>query len=120
MLDSLPKFHFFDCGNSYCGEHYGMRYYLEKRKTEEEKQLYCELWPEPWCREQTPDEEKQNRLFEFTPDGLAQAISWMKQKYEQEQEHWETARKEPWSVSVEKHNQWLQRMREEKERMKSE
>lgn len=66
----------------FAGSHKGMRFMLHQEVIEEEKKLKVYLWSEPFCFEATPDEEKISALFEFSEDGLAQAIAWMNENYE--------------------------------------
>ncbi len=66
----------------FAGSHKGMRFMLHQEVIEEEKKLKVYLWSEPFCFEATPDEEKISALFEFSEEGLAQAIAWMNENYE--------------------------------------
>ena len=66
----------------FTGSHKGMRFMLQQETVEEEKKLKVYLWSEPFGFEATPDEEKISALFEFSEEGLAQAIDWMNENYE--------------------------------------
>lgn len=59
-----------------------MRFMLHQETAGEEKKLKVYLWSEPFGFEATPDEEKISALFEFSEEGLAQAIDWMNENYE--------------------------------------
>ena len=67
-----------DCPGSYKG----MRYMLHQAEIEEEKKLQVYLWPEPFCFEVTPEEQKLTEFFPFSEEGLSQAIEWMNGQYE--------------------------------------
>lgn len=66
----------------FTGSHRGMRFMLHQETAGEEKKLKVYLWSEPFGFEATPDEEKISALFEFSEEGLAQAIDWMNENYE--------------------------------------
>jgi len=102
MLTGLPLFHFFDCGNSYCGEHKGMRYRIEPVKKEEGKELRVILWPEPWCLEKTPESKRRVKSFGYDQAGLDEAIAWLSQAYQAEKETWKAALELPWSEAAAK------------------
>ena len=66
----------------FTGSHQGMRFMLHQEAVDEEKKLKVYIWSEPCGFEATPDEEKVSGLFEFSEDGLSQAIGWMNEHYE--------------------------------------
>ncbi|MDE6622648.1 MAG: hypothetical protein K2K74_19580 [Lachnospiraceae bacterium] len=66
----------------FTGSHKGMRFMLHQETVEEEKKLKVYIWSEPFGFEATPDEEKIAELFEFSEEGLAQAIDWMNENNE--------------------------------------
>ena len=66
----------------FAGSYKGMRFMLHQDPVEEEKKLKVYLWSEPFGFEATPDEQKISRLFEFSEQGLHQAIDWMNEQYE--------------------------------------
>lgn len=47
----------------------------------EDGKIKATVYPEPYCWEATPDEQKEAALFEFSQDGIEQATSWLNQKY---------------------------------------
>ncbi len=57
----------------YTGSHAGIRYYL---CSGDDKLRAC-VYPEPWCFEATPDEDKTWKEFAFSPEGLSEAIEWI-------------------------------------------
>lgn len=64
----------------YTGSHEGMRYRMEAVVREEEKKLLVTVWPEPFNFVTTPDEQKQHEAFDFSGDGITDAIAWMNDK----------------------------------------
>lgn len=66
----------------FTGSHRGMRFMLHQETVDEEKWLKVYIWSEPFGFEATPDEEKVSGLFEFSEEGLSQAIDWMNENYE--------------------------------------
>lgn len=61
----------------YTGSHEGMRYRIEMVVREEEKKLLVTVWPEPFNFVTTPDEQKQHEEFDFSEDGITDAVAWM-------------------------------------------
>ena len=61
----------------YTGSHQGMRYRLEKKEGEDKKKLLVTVWPEPLNFIKTPDELKKQETFDFSDDGIEDAIAWM-------------------------------------------
>uniref|UniRef100_UPI004056D080 GNAT family acetyltransferase n=1 Tax=Agathobacter sp. TaxID=2021311 RepID=UPI004056D080 len=81
----------------YTGSYKGMRFRMRKQESEEKgKYLEVIIYPEPFCFEATPEEEKQAQEFPFTDDGFDEAVAWMNQEYEARKERWERAAKAPW------------------------
>lgn len=66
----------------FTGSHKGIRFMLRMETTEDEKKLKVYLWSEPYGFEATPDSEKISGLFAFSEEGLAEAIEWMNEEYE--------------------------------------
>lgn len=66
----------------FTGSHKGMRFMLHQENVEEEKKLKVYVWSEPFGFDATPDDKKLSELFEFSEEGLAQAIEWMNERYE--------------------------------------
>ena len=58
---------------NHTGSHAGTRYYL---CGSDDKIKAC-IYPEPWCFEATPDEDKQWNEFPFSLEGLNEAIEWI-------------------------------------------
>ncbi|WP_346663296.1 GNAT family acetyltransferase [uncultured Merdimonas sp.] len=74
----------------FSGSHQGMRYYLRAK----DDVLTVFLYPEPWSFERTPDEDKIQKEFPFTQDGLAEALAWIEQSYTEQQAFWNRRRED--------------------------
>ena len=61
----------------FTGSHQGMRYRLECISSEEGKKLLTTVWPEPFNFVTTPEDRKQHEVFEFSEDGITDAVAWM-------------------------------------------
>jgi hypothetical protein len=67
----------------FTGSYEGMRFMLHHETLEDgEKKLKVYVWSEPLGFVATPDEKKLSELFEFSNEGLLEAIAWMNEKYE--------------------------------------
>jgi len=76
----------------YTGSYQGMRYRMCKKETEEQELcLEAVIYPEPFCFEVTPEEEKKAQSFPFTEDGFQEAVAWLNQEYENGKERWSKA-----------------------------
>lgn len=73
----------------YSGSYRGMRFVM----TPVEDKIHTTIWPEPWCLEKTPDEEKQSEDFVLSEEGLSQAKNWLEQQYDAQFERWEAVRR---------------------------
>ncbi len=60
----------------YTASHEGMRYRLGKISGETAK-LQAYVWPEPLNFIKTPDDKKQCAEFEFSEEGIEDAVAWM-------------------------------------------
>lgn len=78
----------------------GMRYQVERTEKEEETFLMATVWPEPFCYEKTPEENKQTKCFPYSEEGLDEVYQWLCDKYEEEKERWEHVRDFPLEDSV--------------------
>ena len=97
MLDCLPIYHWFHCGNPYSGAQGGMRYLVApakkadpadesgKRKIE---YLTATIWPGPWSLEHTADEKQEMAEFPGNQEGLDAAVAWLHERYETEPDKW--------------------------------
>ena len=79
----------------FTGSYQGMRYRMQKKEvplneTSEDTttRLSVYIWPQPFCFDKTNDSEKTEHLFEFSPDGIKEAVDWLNLKYEEEKKRW--------------------------------
>lgn len=63
--------------SAFCGSDGKLRYRLCKQTIEEKDQLVAAYWVGDYCWQVTPDEEKIYRNFEFSTDGIQQAVEWL-------------------------------------------
>ena len=76
----------------FTGSSKGMRFRMEKREQEgEEMALAVTVWPEPCGYDATPKEEREEKLFSFDSDGIAQGVSWINERLETEADRWRKA-----------------------------
>lgn len=61
----------------FTGSHQGMRYRLSCITKEDNKRLQVYVWPEPFNFVTTPEDQKQHEEFDFTQDGIIDAVAWM-------------------------------------------
>ncbi len=73
----------------FSGSHHGMRYYLNSS----EEGLKAWVYPEPWCFERTPEEDKISKSFSFNQEGLDAAVDWINETFKARQDQWELAEK---------------------------
>ena len=66
----------------FSGSHCGMRYYL----TLTDERLTVYLYPEPWCFEATPEDQKERNDFPCNQEGLDEAVVWINERFEAERE----------------------------------
>lgn len=64
----------------FSGSHRGMRYYL----TASGDSLAAYIYPEPWCFEATPEDQKEKREFPLSGEGLNEAVSWIEDRFRKE------------------------------------
>lgn len=77
--------------SEYTGSHQGMRYRLEGVSTEDGKNLKVTVWPEPLNYIMTPDTEKNSKEFDFSEDGIVDAVAWMNDRLFEEKDRWSKA-----------------------------
>lgn len=76
----------------YTACHQGMRYRLEQAADKTgEKKLKATVWPEPFNFFKTPDEQKTSAFFDFSEDGVVDAVAWMNDRLFEDREKWERA-----------------------------
>lgn len=67
----------------FTGSFVGMRYMLEKKKTEETESLLVCAWEEPYAFDKTSEEKKMYKEFPLSEDGLTDAWNWLDEMQEQ-------------------------------------
>jgi hypothetical protein len=72
---------------AYTGSMKGMRYRVNKI----EEGLEAVVYPEPYCYEATPDEQKTKTVFAFSDEGLEQIVNWINQQYEEKIDLWKSS-----------------------------
>ncbi|WP_077611860.1 GNAT family acetyltransferase [Clostridium sp. Marseille-P2415] len=68
----------------YTGSMKGMRYRVKKG----DEGLEAFVYPEPYCYEATPEEQKIKAVFPFSEEGREQAVDWINRQYEEKQTIW--------------------------------
>lgn len=66
--------------DSYTGCNSGLRYRLKKTETESGTVLQAAAWPEPYNFISTPEEQKEYEEFEFSEEGIQNAIDWLNRR----------------------------------------
>lgn len=64
---------------NFTGSCRGMRYNLYIK----DNQLIAATYPQPYCWECTPEEQKSYKFFEASEEGLEAAIAWLNESYEE-------------------------------------
>ena len=76
----------------FSGCHHGMRYYFLCDDSKESFTAF--VYPEPWCFEDTPEDEKESRSFPLSEEGMDQAAAWLFERFESKKDRWQTSSKE--------------------------
>lgn len=63
--------------SAFCGSDGKLRYRLDKQTTDERDTIKATYWIGDYCWQATPDEDKISRNFEFSTDGIYQAVDWL-------------------------------------------
>ena len=71
----------------YSGSYHGMRYYL----TVEDDVLKTYVYPEPFCFEKTPEEQKIFKEIPYDDTAADAAVEWLEVLYEECRSEWEEA-----------------------------
>lgn len=85
MIERIDLFHLpFYKKEAFTGSDRGLRFWigrLESPAKEQDKEnspvLRVTVWPEPFSLKATPEEQKVNRDFPFSEEGLDQAYEWI-------------------------------------------
>lgn len=78
----------------FSGSHSGMRYFFRGDDGKNSTTFSVFIYPEPWCFEQTPEENRETASFPLSEDGMDQAIAWLFERFNAEKEKWLAAEKE--------------------------
>lgn len=82
-------FNYFNYGEAFHGSYKGMRYRIAReplvksRNAEGEGQLRVYSWPEPFAFDKTPEEQLVFKDFEFSEEGVCQAIEYLNGLWEE-------------------------------------
>lgn len=84
MIERIDLFHLpFYKKEAFTGSDRGVRFWIGQARIpkdgqeEEETVLRTIVWPEPFALQATPDEQKTERDFPFTEEGLDEAFAWI-------------------------------------------
>lgn len=81
----------------YTGSMEGMRYMLKKKTVPEGEQeknyLEVIIWPEPYGYAHTEEEKKQRKDFDFSEEGLKEAVGYLNSQFTEQASLWELSRK---------------------------
>lgn len=79
----------------FTGSYQGMRYRMAKAEVpvsegseEMTTRLSVFIWPQPFCFDKTDDALKTQKLFDFSPEGIADAVEWLNNEYINEKKRW--------------------------------
>ena len=74
---------------AFSGSHKGMRYTIKKS----EEGIIVYVYSEPWSFEMTLEEERLIKEFDFSDEGIQEAIAWLNEFYESHRKFWDNASK---------------------------
>ena len=74
--------------SAFTGSYQGMRYRLKKENAEEADVLRVDIWEAPYAYDVTPEEQKENKEFPFSEEGICQAVEWLNDSWQQQEERW--------------------------------
>ena len=63
--------------SEYTGSNSGFRYRIRKMTEGDADRLECTVWPEPFNYVSTPEDQKQRDIFEFSNDGIEDAVRYI-------------------------------------------
>lgn len=78
----------------FSGSHNGMRYLFQGDDGKDSTTFTVFIYPEPWCFEQTPEDQIEQANFPLSEEGMDQAVAWLFERFEVEKERWLDAAKE--------------------------
>ncbi|SDB31029.1 hypothetical protein [Eubacterium oxidoreducens] len=65
----------------FSGSDTSMRYYIRKKTVEDEEVLEAFVYPQPYCFEETKEEEKVSKEFPFSNEGLEEVAAWLNEMH---------------------------------------
>lgn len=83
MIEKPIIFNYYNYKAPYLGSYHGMRYYLAREGEKPDFQLVAITWPEPFCIDVTPEEQKVKKEFPFTEEGYEEAVAWLNQQHKE-------------------------------------
>lgn len=81
MIEKPIIFNYYNYKSPYYGSYHGMRFCLIREGEKPDFQMVAITWPEPFCIEATPDEQKIRKTFAFTEEGYEEAIGWLNEQH---------------------------------------
>lgn len=84
--EDILSLEFLKKADCYTGCKEGLRYRLKKLQKEDGTVLQAAAWPEPFNFFKTPEEKKSYCEFDFSDEGIADAIRWLNQKLIEQRE----------------------------------
>lgn len=66
----------------FTGSYRGMRFREEKSEKEEVTKLLVTYWPQPYCFDATPDDQKISKEFDFSEEGICKSIEWLNEVHQ--------------------------------------
>lgn len=67
---------------TFTGSHLGMNFMIRKISGDDGDKMQAVVWPGPFIFSVTEDEKKTFREFEFSREGLDDAVAWLNEYYE--------------------------------------
>ncbi len=77
MIEKPVILNYYNYKAPYYGSYHNMRFCLIREGEKPDFELVATVWPEPFCMDATPDEQKVAQRFVFTEDGYQNAIDWL-------------------------------------------
>ena len=65
----------------FSGSHNGMRYLFRGDDGKNSTTFTVFIYPEPWCFEQTPEDQIEQENFPLSEEGMDLAIEWLWEKF---------------------------------------
>ena len=78
----------------FSASHNGMRYMMRSDNGRDSTTFTVFVYPEPWCFEQTPEDQIESHTFDLSEEGLDLAITWLWERFEAERDRWTQASQE--------------------------